>query len=71
MNKYRLILKNNGIHVHSIIFDSDSSPCAQDIFELFKNDKTNKHIPLLNGTFEENMNKFTFEAYKLPENYGN
>jgi len=69
MKKYRLILKCNGDHVNSIIIERDSAPCAQEIFELFKNHKTNKSIVLISGSFEDNMNNFSFEAYELPENF--
>jgi len=70
MKKYRLMLKNNGQFIHSIILERDNAPCAQEIFDLFKNDKTNKTITIISGNFEENMKNFSFEAYELPENIG-
>lgn len=69
MKKYRLILKNNGTFINSIILERDSAPCAQEIFDLFKNHITNKNIIIISGNFEENMDKFSFEAYELPENF--
>ena len=69
MKKYRLLLKSKGLHTNSILIEMKNAPCAQEIFEIFKNDKTNKTIEIISGTFEENMNKFTFEAYELPENF--
>jgi len=69
MKKYRLLLKSKGLHINSILIEMENAPCAQEIFEIFKNDITNKTIKIISGTFKENMNNFTFEAYELPENF--
>lgn len=67
MNRYRIILKQKNFLIHSKVLERDHAPDAQEIFRLFDEEpSTHRPIRLLPKSFEEAMNKFTFEAYKLP-----
>lgn len=70
MNIYRIILKKKNLHVHSKIVERDHAPDAQEIFSLFDDEpSTHRPVRFLPRSFEESMNEFTFEAYKLPSSF--
>lgn len=72
MKKYRLMLslfvESGRLHVDSKVVDLPAPLCAQEIFEIFRDDPTTNRVgQVLPRDFVEAYKAFSFEILELPE----